>query len=650
MSRKHSKKKLNNYDYKKAFKRKSDISFRKKAGMAFIAANLLIAPAAGTYLGEALGQNNVAEAVSLAEVQLLENVDVNATLTEPVEGQPYNLNLRLNGTGINVDAVNPDETVVFYAPELAGQLTPINTAYVQADILPLTLEGDLPALDTALQGLQSDLTGIVTGLVNDVDATLGILPSSIIEIEGLTELNAAIDNLNNINDALADLLSYQDQVAYTVSPEGYIVVNFNDGLGNYVETAVRDVVQAALNDVSVAANNLDINVLGDADLLGDILGTLTDDVLQPAIGSLTSSVAQTSDSLTSGTVSLANDIAAAQVIGNTIVDLNVAVNNPSGIDGEILVYGAGVTTSVIDVELLSTLVAADTIVFDEDVTAPTLDSADITGNSTDGYTVVGSGAEPGDQVNVSNADGIVGTGVIGEDGTYLVELPGDAVTPGEVLDVQAIDEAGNVSDVLPVTVPEDPDAIAPELNDVTIDGNSTDGYDVNGSTEPGATVSVTDAEGIEVGTGTAGDDGTFIVVLDPGSVTPGDDLTVVATDDEGNDSDPSVVTVPADPDEGDATPPELNDVTIDGNSTDGYDVTGSTEPGSAISVNDSEGIEVGTGIAGDDGTFIVVLDPGVVLPGEDLTVVATDDAGNSSDPAVVTVPLDPDDTDADADA
>ena len=87
MSSKNRKKSLRNYDYKKAFKRKSEHSLMKKVGMTVIAANIMVGPV-GSYItntSEAnyLPQENVAEAASLAEVQLLTDVTIDAELSDP---------------------------------------------------------------------------------------------------------------------------------------------------------------------------------------------------------------------------------------------------------------------------------------------------------------------------------------------------------------------------------------------------------------------------------------------------------------------------------------------------------------------------------------------------------------------------------------
>uniref|UniRef100_UPI001300962B Ig-like domain-containing protein n=1 Tax=Salinicola aestuarinus TaxID=1949082 RepID=UPI001300962B len=157
---------------------------------------------------------------------------------------------------------------------------------------------------------------------------------------------------------------------------------------------------------------------------------------------------------------------------------------------------------------------------------------------------------------------------------------------------------------------------------------NADGTVVSGSAEPGATVTVTDEDGNTLGSDTADEDGDFDVAIEPAQ-NDGEALDVVATDDAGNSSDPTRVTAP------DNTAPDApTDVAIN---DDGTVVTGSAEPNATVSVTDEDGNTLGSDTADDDGSFDVAIDP-PQNDGEALDVVATDDAGNNSDPTRVTAP------------
>ena len=539
--------------FKKAILKAGTIQLFPQKLVLVILALLLICSPLVSYLkvNENPGSDNsVAEAASLSEVQLLTDVTIGAELSDPAAGEPYNLNLNLNGTGLaDAELVSPERTVVFHAPELAGQLQHSGgTANVQVDILPVNLEEDLPALNTTLVGLQGTLSGLVTDLLTDIDNALpAMIPPSLVEVNGIDELNTAIDNLNNLNTALADVLSYNDGVQYTVNDDGTIVVSFTDGLGNHLETAVVDVVQSALYDVSEAVNNLEINILSGLPIVGGLLDRLTNNLLLPLVGNVIEELNNISTQLTEGTIPLSNDLASAQIIGNTNVNLDVSVNNPPGhVEGTTPVLGAGIQDSVIDVALLNSLQSQDTVTFPEQVDdiAPVLDSATIEGTSETGYTVSGTGEEPGDTVNVFDSEGNeVDSGVIGDDGLYSVDIDPGTVDIGEELSVIAIDEAGNESDPITIIVPEDPDTTPPILNNVLIEGSSKENYTITGTTEPDAKIIVKDGNN-EIGITVADGQGNFSINISSENVQPLDELSLTATDDSGNESEPTIVEVP----------------------------------------------------------------------------------------------------------
>lgn len=312
--------------------------------------------------------NTIAPFTSLTDVQLLTNVSIEANLNEPADGEQYTMSLNLQGIGAaEVKLVNPDRIVVFHAPDLAGQLVSNDgTASVNVDILPITM-ADLPALDTALEGLTGTLNGLVSGLWTDISDALplGISPS-LVEVSGLDELNAAIDNLNNLNTALGDVLSYTEDVTYIVNEDGTIVVNFSDGLGKHLESAVTDIVQSALDDVNTAVNNLEINLLDEIPIVGDLLSSLTNDLLLPLVEDVSGALNIVSTGLTNSTIDLTNSLASVQVIDKTNVNLDVLVNNPPGdVSGKIPVFGAGIQDSVIDMALLDSLQNQNTVTFPE---------------------------------------------------------------------------------------------------------------------------------------------------------------------------------------------------------------------------------------------------------------------------------------------
>src|SRR5699024_7835563 len=138
---------------------------------------------------------------------------------------------------------------------------------------------------------------------------------------------------------------------------------------------------------------------------------------------------------------------------------------------------------------------------------------------------------------------------------------------------------------------------------------------------------------------TIAEDGTYSFDLAPGTVVPEEVLSLVGSDETGNIGEAVTVTVPEDSDAPDETPPVIGSADIDGNSTDGYTVTGDAqEPGDTIEVRNEAGEPVGSGIIGEDGSYTVDIEPALVSENETLYVVGVDEAGNESEPTEVVVP------------
>ncbi|TDP93519.1 invasin-like protein, partial [Leucobacter luti] len=257
-----------------------------------------------------------------------------------------------------------------------------------------------------------------------------------------------------------------------------------------------------------------------------------------------------------------------------------------------------IATNEADVSSAPTVVVVDAQAPDAPVVDPT-----------DGRNVTGE-AEPGATVTVKNENGdVLGTAVAQPDGSFVVSLD-PAATDGEKLSVTATDPAGNESAATEVVV----DAQAPDAPVV----DPTNGAEVTGTTEPGATVTVKNENGDVLGTAVAQPDGSFVVSLDP-AATDGEKLSVTATDPAGNESAATEVVV-------DAQAPDAPVV----DPTNGTEVTGTTEPGAHVVVKDKDGNVIGEGDADKDGNFVLPLNP-AAPHGAELSVTATDAAGNVSE-------------------
>ncbi|MEQ7922149.1 Ig-like domain-containing protein [Xanthomonas sp. WHRI 1810A] len=234
--------------------------------------------------------------------------------------------------------------------------------------------------------------------------------------------------------------------------------------------------------------------------------------------------------------------------------------------------------------------------------------------SADGTVVTGSG-RPGDTIEVRDANGnVLGSAVVGLDGTYSVPLSSPQLD-GQVLDVVAV--APNGVESVPTSLAT-PDLTAPDQpTDLAVNPN---GQLVTGRGEPGATVTVRDANGNVLATALVGTTGAFAVPL-PTAQVDGQALQVTLTDAAGNSSTPLPVSAP-----------DLDGPLLPGNiavAVDGSVLTGNGESGSTVTVTTSTGVVLGTAVVGADGVFSVALNS-AQNNGQTLLVSAIDADGNAS--------------------
>jgi LPXTG-motif cell wall-anchored protein len=240
-------------------------------------------------------------------------------------------------------------------------------------------------------------------------------------------------------------------------------------------------------------------------------------------------------------------------------------------------------------------------------------------------------AEPSTTVTVTDADGTeLGTATTDPDGDWTfasVVLEDGTYTITAV----AVDEAGNDSDgsepvtfTVDTTAPDVPVITEPADGSTTADSTPT----ISGTAEPGSTVTVTDAEGTELGTATTNPQGdwTFASVeLEDGTYT----ITAVASDEAGNDSDGSEpvtftvdTEVPAAPV---ITGPDDGSTITDTTPT----ITGTGEPGATVEVS-IDGTVVGTAPVNTNGVW-TIDSPDALAPGDhEASATQTDPAGNVS--------------------
>ncbi|MFK4930339.1 Ig-like domain-containing protein [Lactococcus garvieae] len=439
------------------------------------------------------------------------------------------------------------------------------------------------------------------------------------------------------------------------STDGYVVTGTAEA-GSKVE--IKDSTGAVIGSATAdGSGNYSVSLPGSVGANADITATATDaagnvstptagktpadaDTTAPDAPVISSVTGNSTDGYTvTGTAEAGSKVeikdSTGAVIGSATADGsgNYSVNLPGSVGAN-----ADITATATDAAGNVSTPTTGKTPADVDTTAPDAPViTGITGNSTDGYVVTGT-AEPGSKVEIKDSTGaVIGSATADGSGNYSVSLPGSVGANADIT-ATATDAAGNVSTPTAGKTPADADTTAPDAPVITgITGNSTDGYTVTGTAEPGSKVEIKDSTGAVIGSATADGLGNYSVSL-PGSVGANADITATATDAGGNVSNPTAGKTPADVD---TTAPDAPVITgITGNSTDGYTVTGTAEPGSKVEIKDSTGAVIGSATADGSGNYSVSL-PGSVGANADITATATDAASNVSTPTTGKTPADP---------
>ena len=208
------------------------------------------------------------------------------------------------------------------------------------------------------------------------------------------------------------------------------------------------------------------------------------------------------------------------------------------------------------------------------------------------------------------------TNTVHEDGTFVVSIPKQ--TAGQTVSIFAKDQNGLQSDTIERVVKDVTAPAKPIISTIT-----DQSIELMGQAEGYSTISLL-ANGKEIASTTASADGIFIVTFP--AQTAGTEISISATDKAGNTSELAKtivqdVTAP--------NKPEVNPVT-----DQSAEISGTTEAHAAITVLANEK-EIASTTAKEDGTFTVTLP--IQTAGTELSVSATDKAGNTSEVTKITV-------------
>ena len=230
--------------------------------------------------------------------------------------------------------------------------------------------------------------------------------------------------------------------------------------------------------------------------------------------------------------------------------------------------------------------------------------------------VISGTAEAGAKVILTDGNGNpIGETTADGSGNWTF-TPATPLANGTVVNAVAQDPAGNTGPQGSTTV----DAVAPNTPVV----NPSNGNLLNGTAEPGSTVTLTDGNGNPIGQTTA--DGSGNWSFTPGSQLPnGTVVNVTASDAAGNTSLPATTTV-------DSSLPSIPQV----DPSNGSVISGTADAGNTIIITDGNGNPIGQVTA--DGSGNWSFTPGIPLPdGTVVNVVARSPSNVDSAPAVITV-------------
>ncbi|WP_121501995.1 Ig-like domain-containing protein [Pseudomonas aeruginosa] len=249
------------------------------------------------------------------------------------------------------------------------------------------------------------------------------------------------------------------------------------------------------------------------------------------------------------------------------------------------------------------------------VTVDAVAPATPTVDPSNGTTLSGT-AEPGATVTLTDGNGNPIGQVTADGSGNWTFTPSTPLPNGTVVNATATDPSGNTSSPASTTV----DSVAPAAPVV----NPSNGAEISGTAEPGATVTLTDGSGNPIGQVTA--DGSGNWSFTPATPLPnGTVVNATATDASGNTSAGSSVTV-------DSVAPATPVI----NPSNGTTLSGTAEPGSSVTLTDGNGNPIGQVTA--DGSGNWSFTPSTPLAdGTVVNATATDPAGNTSGQGSTTV-------------
>uniref|UniRef100_UPI000288F1BD adhesive domain-containing protein n=1 Tax=Kurthia senegalensis TaxID=1033740 RepID=UPI000288F1BD len=476
--------------------KKNYSKWTKSAAASMLAFSLVATPYAISFGDQGANVSQKSASAAVLDIELLSNMtltnDSGTTASNRFQLNPdgtQNVNFTVSGTSLaqaSTITSGKKQVVLGVPTELQGLVQPNGNAQIDSSI---TLRiNEVPLVAPVL-----DATDAVIGAVTKViSATPGISIN-------IGEVYDKLDALNNIGEAGQGKFT----APLSINADGSVIsAPIDDGLGLILAQNLND----ALTDLNNAVQALTATGSGAA---SNLAAAALNTTLIPLKATVSAAVSTLKTTISLGGA-IVNQLADAAVLGDTEIIVPTKVTGPAAYLNTNPTLDAGfvgsvVKGNVITLDLFKSSDGKSTVYYQgnpDDFAVPATPTDVATaGNSTDGYEVTGK-AEANSDVTVYDKDGNkVGTGKADANGNFTISVPGSVGTEVD-LTVTATNANGE-SDPASTKTPADPIVIPAAPTDVTTTGNSTDGYEVVGKAEPGATVNVYDKDGNKVGTGTA---------------------------------------------------------------------------------------------------------------------------------------------------
>lgn len=504
-----------------------------------------------------------------------------------------------------------DHDVDVVVTDLDGTVTELDGPGVSIDTTPPTVE-------------LTDGTVSVDDITNAEDHEDGV------ELAGTGEAGASVDIIigdDTISTIVDETGDWTVNIDETILPEGEYVIEATivttDAAGNSTTTTEQIEVDTVPHPITIANE-----IIG-----GDGTVNLTE---------ATDGFAVTGTSTAGATVTVTIDGASHDALVDADGNWSVTFASGEVAEGE---YTATVTTTTVDAAGNASSTSADFTIDTiglVSITDSPIEGDDYVSGSeaSDGLTVTGT-TQAGSSVVVTIGS-VSHNATVGADGSWTVDFSASDLEPGTyetTVSVTSTDAAGNTASATRVINVDTESSVSFSSETVETDGivNATemaDGVTLTGMTEPGSTVVVT--AGSVSQTATVAADGSWSVDFSASDLPAGtydQTVTAVATDALGNTSSADY-TLSIDTEgsvDFSSLPIEGDNVVNTTEAADGVVLSGTTEPGSSVTI--TAGGFSGAATVSSNGAWTVTIPASDITPGTyDLavTATATDAAGNVS--------------------